>query len=399
MPALPAVLTGAPIFDNRVDIVRPVIPSHRDIEGELKEILTSGLVTKGTYLQNFEADMAAHLQVKHAVAVSSCTSGLMLSLRGLGLTGDVIVPSFTFMATISACIWAGLNPVFADVDLGTTNLDPVAVEQLITPSTSAIVAVHNFGNPAAIEPLQDIANRQGLELIFDAAHGFGSLYKGCPIGGFGDVEVFSLSPTKLIIAGEGGIVATNNGDLADKVRIGREYGMKNYDSLFAGINARLPEFNALMGIYSLKKVGEAVQCRNEIADIYAEKLRDVPGVGFQKVNPSNRCSYKDYSILVDEREFGLTRNELALALAAENIDTRKYYDPPAHTQMAYRAYTPSNRRLPVTEYLANNILCLPIWSNMKDDVCLGIADAIRRVQAHAGAVRKVLNRRDVLIES
>ena len=145
-----------------------------------------------------------------------------------------------------------------------------------------------------------------------------------------------------------------------------------------------------MGIYSLKKVEDAVQCRNEIAAIYAEKLRDVPGVGFQKVNPSDRCSYKDYSIVVDEREFGLTRSELALALEAENIDTRKYYDPPAHTQMAFRAYTPSNRCLPVTDYLANNILCLPIWSNMKADVCLGIADAIRRVQAHAGAVRNML---------
>ncbi len=390
MSTLPAVLNGTPAFNERIDIVRPVIPSHKDMEEELNEILTSGMVTKGTYLQNFEEDMAAHLQVEHAVAVSSCTAGLILSMRGLGLTGDVIAPSFTFMATIAACIWAGLTPVFADVNRGTTNLDPVAVEQAITPSTSAIIAVHNFGNPAAIKPLQDIADRRGLELVFDAAHGFGSLHKEQPIGGFGTVEVFSLSPTKLVIAGEGGIVATNDGDLAENVRIGREYGMKNYNSLFAGLNARLPEFNALMGIHSLKRVEEAAQRRNEIAEIYTGELRCVPGVGFQRIASGNRCSYKDYSIVVDEKEFGLTRDELALALAAENIDIRKYYDPPVHTQMAYRAYMPVEQCLPATNYLSTNSLSLPIWSNMKDEVCLGIAAAIRRVQVHAGVVRKTL---------
>ena len=383
-------MNGVPVFERRIDIVRPVLPSLEDMVGQLQEILDSGIVTKGSYLRSLEEKMAAHLQVEHVVAVSSCTLGLILSMRGSGLRGDVIVPSFTFMATVGACIWAGLNPVFADVDHGTTNLDPVEVEQSITPSTTAIVSVHNFGNPAAIEALQDIADRRGLKLIFDAAHGFGSLYQGRPVGGFGNAEVFSLSPTKLVIAGEGGIVATNDGDLAEKVRIGREYGMKNYNSLFSGINARLPEFNAVMGLHSLKQVEEAARRRNEIAGIYAKELGSLPGIDFQKIDPGNRCAYKDYSIVINQKEFGLTRDELALALAAEKIDVRKYYDPPVHKQTAYRAYMPSDRRFPVTDYLSNSSLSLPIWSNMKYDICLGIVDAIRRIQSHVDAVRKML---------
>ena len=187
-----------------VRIVRPVLPAAAELAEGVQEILGSGSVTKGPYLARFEVAVAEHLGVRHAVAVSSCTTGLMLTFRGLGLTGDVVVPSFTFMATVSAAVWAGLRPVFADVDAGTTNLDPAAVEDVITPATAAIVAVHNFGNPADIAALSDLADRHGLRLIFDAAHGFGARWRGVPVGAQGDAQVYSLSPTKLLIAGEGG---------------------------------------------------------------------------------------------------------------------------------------------------------------------------------------------------
>src|SRR5262249_48212087 len=151
--------------------------------------------------------------------------------------GEIIAPSFTFMATVSAAVWAGLRPVLVDVDRRTHNIDPAAAERAITPKTSAIVAVHNFGNPADIGRLEEIAAKRGLKLVFDAAHGFGAEYQGAPVGPQGDVHVFSLSPTKLVVAGEGGIVATNSDAVADKLRCGREYGMGGgYDSLFAGIN-------------------------------------------------------------------------------------------------------------------------------------------------------------------
>jgi dTDP-4-amino-4,6-dideoxygalactose transaminase len=386
----PAILGGDPVAAVKIGIVRPVLPKFEQMADGIQSILTSGMVTKGKYLAAFEEAVADHLRVKHAVAVSSCTSGLMLAYTGLDLQGEVIVPSFTFMATISSLIWAGLRPVFVDVDRDTTNLNPMAIAGAITSDTSGIVAVHNFGNPADIDKLEEIAHRHQLKLIFDAAHGFGSLYRDVPVGPQGDAQVYSLSPTKLLIAGEGGIVATNNDDLAERIRIGREYGNDgHYNSIFAGINARMPEFNALMGLYSLAGLEDAVRHRNRIAALYHQELGSIPGVAFQKVLPGNRCSYKDFSITIDHEQFGLTRDELAQALAAENVDTRNYYDPPVHAHTAYLGYY-YGVPLPETEWLSRHSLSLPIWSHMEEGVALNICRAIRRIQEHAQAIHKVV---------
>lgn len=390
MNDLPAILGGAPAFRSKVNIVRPVLPDFSDVTDGVQHILRTGMVTKGEYLKKFEQALSEHLGVKHIVAVSSCTSGLMLTYRGLGLTGDVVVPSFTFMATVSALVWSGLRPVYADVDLGTTNLDPAAAEAAITPQTSAIVAVHNFGNPAEIEALEKIACRHQISLIFDAAHGFGALYQGRPVGVQGTANVFSLSPTKLLISGEGGIVATNDDDLAAKIRMGREYGNSgSYDSAFAGLNARMPEFNALIGLRSLEMLEEAAVSRNQSANLFEEMLGILPGTGFQLVQPGNRCSYKDFSVTIDPDRFGLTRDELALALAEEAIDTRKYYDPPVHRQTAYHSFY-DGRVLPDTEWLARTSLSFPMWSKMDPAVVRGICLAVQRIFHHHAAVRDCL---------
>jgi dTDP-4-amino-4,6-dideoxygalactose transaminase len=390
MSSTPAITGGAPAFDQKVNIVRPYLPDPADLQASVTEILTSGMVTKGKYLRQFEEAVQEHLGVKHAVAVSSCTTGLMLTYKGLGLTGDVVVPSFTFMATVAALIWRGLRPVYADVNPGTTNLDPAAAERAITPNTSAIVAVHNFGNPAEVDALQEVARRHNLKLIFDAAHGFGARYQGTPIGRQGDANVFSLSPTKLLITGEGGIVATNHDDLAEAVRIGREYGNSGaYDSAFAGLNARMPEFNALMGIHSLRMLEAAAESRNETVSIYHERLGRLPGIEFQQVRPGDRNSYKDFSIVIDAGRFGLTRAELQAALTAENVDTRTYYDPPVHQQTAYAGYY-AGQPLPATDWLAANSLSLPVWSHMPVDVTMRICAAIESIYEHAAGVRRAL---------
>src|SRR5690349_20359109 len=190
MSDVPAILGGVPAFQNKGNIVRPVMPDYSEMSEGVQGILRSGMLTKGEHLKAFEKAVREHLGVKHAIGVSSCTSGLMLTYRGLGLTGDVVVPSFTFMATVSALVWAGLRPIYADVDPGTTNLDPAAAEAAITPQTSAIVAVHNFGNPADIDALQRICDRHGLKLIFDAAHGFGACFQGKPVGPQGHASVY-----------------------------------------------------------------------------------------------------------------------------------------------------------------------------------------------------------------
>jgi dTDP-4-amino-4,6-dideoxygalactose transaminase len=296
------------------------------------------------------------------------------------------------MATASALVWAGLRPVFADVNLHTTNIDLASAEAAMTPDTCAIVAVHNFGNPADLEGLQSLADRKGLKLICDAAHGFGALYKGKPLGPQTDAQVFSLSPTKLVIAGEGGIVATNDGKLAERVRMGREYGNNGrYDSAFPGINARLPEFNALMGLHSLLRLEAAARRRNEIASLYREALAHLPGIAFQRVQETNRHSYKDFSITVDAGAFGLSRDNLAATLEAENVDTRKYYDPPVHRQTAYASFAPTSRGLDNTDILAAQSLSLPMWSEMSDEIVRGICGAIGRAREFADQIAAVLN--------
>ena len=391
----PAILGNSPVFGSKVHIVKPFLPPYHELSEEVQEIFSSGMVTKGRHLRAFEEAVAEHLGVRHAVATSSCTTGLMLTYKGLGLTGDVVVPSFTFMATVSSMVWAGLRPVFADVDAGTTNLDPAAAEAAITPETSAIVAVHNFGNPADIDALQDVASRHGLKLIFDAAHGFGALYQGVPVGRQGDANVYSLSPTKLLTAGEGGIVATNDDELADKIRIGREYGNDgNYDSLFAGINARMPELSALMGLHSLKMLEDAARHRNKVVALFKENLGRLPGISFQEVRPGNRNSYREFSIMVAPDEFGLTRDNLAAALAAENVDTRKYYDPPVHRQTAYRQYAPGQGALPNTVMLASRSLALPLWSHLDAETASGICHAVQRIHEFAGEVKAGLEHAD-----
>ncbi len=390
MHDLPAALGGKPVFASKVQIVRPLLPDFADMTEEVQSILKSGMVTKGQYLQAFEQAIAQHLGVEHVIAVSSCTSGLMLTYKALGLTGDVVVPSFTFMATVSSLVWCGLRPVFADVDPDTTNLDPAAAEAAITPNTSAIVAVHNFGNPADIEGLRAVARRHNLKLVFDSAHGFGSLYQGKPVGGQADAHIFSLSPTKLLIAGEGGIVSTNDAELAGKLRMGREYGNSgNYDSAFAGLNARMAEFNAILGLHSLSLLAGAAESRNETASYFQEMMGRLPGIGFQKVMPGNRNSYKDFSITVDPAAFGLNRDQLAQALQAENVDTRKYYEPPVHRQTAYQQYY-NGSILPNTDWLSERSLSFPMWSQMEPEVMTGICQAVERIYEHREALREKL---------
>lgn len=385
-----ALLGNKPVFAERIPIAKPTLPEFAEVASELSEILESGILSKGPRRIAFEDAVAEHLGVEHAVAVSSCTAGLMLTYQALGLAGtDVVVPSFTFMATVSALRWVGARPIFADVDRHTTNLDPAAAEAAITSETKAIVAVHNSGNPAAIEELQQLADRYSLRLIFDAAHAFGSSYQGRPVGLQGDAQVFSLSPTKLLVAGEGGIVATNNSELADRVRVGREFGnCGDYDSAFAGLNARLTEMNALLGQHSLRGLEASVEKRNHLAELYREKLKHLPGIGFQQVEQGNRCSYKDFSITIDSLDFGLTRDELAAVLEAENIETRKYYDPPVHRQTAYRSFFSPASQLRNTELLAATILNLPIWSHLEDEVVFGVCLAIERAYESAELLRQ-----------
>jgi len=385
----PAILGGAKLFDPILNLVIPDLPPFSELQPGYEEMLSTGMVTKGRFLQELEAVTAEYSGAKHAIGVSSCTMGIVLVHRLLNLTGEIILPSFTFMASALGCVWNQVTPVFVDVDAHTFNIDPRKVEEAISERTTAIIATHVFGNPAAIEELEKIANKHKLKLIFDAAHGFGAQYKGQPLGAHGDCEIFSCSPTKLLICGEGGIVTTNDDELAFELKRSREYGnVGNYDLHLPGLNGRLSEANALMGLKSFGHLERVASQRNAAVVKMKELLQDVPGISWQKVEPGNRSSYKDLSYLIDETEFGLSRDQLVTALEAEGIVTRNYYDPPCHLQTYWldkAKIGPSG--LAVTEKLSAGSVTLPLSSKMTDEQFERMADAVKRIQSNAPAIR------------
>jgi len=381
--ALPAIAGGKPAFDATLPITMPTLPPASALKKRYEQVIKSGMITNASNVREFEAKMAAYLGVKHAVAVNSCTGGLMLIMKTLELQGEVIMPGFTFHATAHAAVWNGLSPVFVDSTPGTYNIDPKEVEKAITPRTSAILGVHIFGHACDIDALANIAKRRGLKLIFDAAHGAGCRYKGKSVGGFGNAESFSLSPTKLLTTGEGGIVSTNDDALAQKIRVGRNYGDSgDYDCEFSGFNARMSEFHALLGVESLKGLEANAERRNRLAEVYKKGLAGLPGVEFQQVAPGNRNSYKDFAIVIDPAVFGLTRDRLCEAFASENIVVKKYFYPPVHRQKAFRNLPGAQKALPVAERVSANTLSLPLYSHMPEETARKVAAAL--VKIHAG---------------
>jgi len=380
---LPAVHGGEPVFADALPLARPRVYDSPEVARRAQEALDSGVLTNGPYVRRLEERSADYLGVWHCVAVSCCTAGLMLVLRSANLTGDVIIPSFTFAATAHAVAWNGLRPVFADIDDETLTLSPESVEKHTGVRTSAILATHVFGTPCEVEALTETAHRNGIRLFFDAAHAFGSKRAGTPIGGFGDAEVFSLSPTKVLIAGEGGIIATNDDLLAERCRMGRDYANPgDYDCRFVGLNARMSELHAITALASFEDLEERIEERNALAEAYRKALGDIPGISFPKVADGDRSTYKDLTVLVEPAEFGLTAGSLADGLAAEGVETRRYYAPPVHRMQAYQAASVGNGHLPATDRVAERVLTLPLWVGMTEDDVDGVAFAIERLQAH-----------------
>jgi dTDP-4-amino-4,6-dideoxygalactose transaminase len=382
-PNLPAIAGGRPIFAQRLPIVSPEGMPGEEFVRDVRKIIGSRQLTNGSSVLEFESMAADYLGVPHCVAVSSCTSGLMLTLRVLGLTGEVILPSFTFHATAHSVVWNGLKPVFADCDPESFCISPASVRERLSPKTAAILAVHIFGNPANVAELQEIAASAQVSSIYDSAHAFGSTVSRSHVGNFGVAEVFSFSPTKLLVAGEGGLVATRDANLAQRLRAARNYGdAGNSDPECAGLNARMSEFHAALALRGLEGLDTRVDHRNEVRLHYEERLGEIPGLSFQKISPGNRSSCKDFQILVDEDAFGRPRDWLFDALRQENIEVRRYFWPPVHRQKLYRAVW-DGRPLPVTDRISDRVVSLPIYSSLREEDIAKVCDAIERAHLYA----------------
>jgi dTDP-4-amino-4,6-dideoxygalactose transaminase len=362
----------------RLPLARPGVADPARVAAEIEAALRSGVLTNGPTVRRLEAVAADYLGVRHVVAVSSCTAGLMLVLRCAELSGDVVVPSFTFAATAHAVAWNGLRPVFADVDPRTLTLDPGSVERVLGARTAAILATHVYGTPCDVEGLRELADTDGIRLFFDAAHAFGSEHGGVRVGGLGDAEVFSMSPTKVLVAGEGGLISTDDDLLAERLRIARDYGNPgDYDCLFVGLNARLSELHAAVALASFEDLEERLVERAEIARWYRDALTATPGIGFPLVTEGDRSTYKDLTILVDEDGFGVDADALAGSLAAAGIETRRYYSPPVHRMRAYGHLNGHVGPLPETERASRRVLSLPLWRGMAPGDVARVAASIQ----------------------
>jgi dTDP-4-amino-4,6-dideoxygalactose transaminase len=353
------------------------------IEGALER---RWLANDGPLVAEFERRVAELLEVEHCVATASATAGLQLVARALGLAGEVVMPSFTFVGTAHALAWLGITPVFAEVDPATHNLDPAAVEQLLTPRTSAVLAVHLWGRSCDVDALEEIAARNGIPLILDAAHALGCTRSGRPLGAAGRAEVFSFHATKVANAGEGGMVATRDPELARRVRLMRNFGFYYYDRVAElGTNAKMNELSAAMGLTSLDSLEQFVAVNRDNYEQYVRELGELPGLRVIEYPPPER---HNYHYVVIEIADGALRDDLVTVLHAENVLARRYFAPGCHRM---EPYVRDGVRLPVTEALAERVLVLPTGTSITHADISTICAIIRLAVEHASELRDRLN--------
>lgn len=372
---------SAEIYYKSIPITKPFVPEFETIAPEISEILEEGKTTNAKHVEELENTVAKYLGVEHAVAVSSSTAGMMLTIKSMGLNGEVILPGFNFHSSADAVLWNGLKLKFVDIDPETWTIDPDKIEENITENTSAICGTHIFGNPCDIEKLQQIAEDNNLKLYFDAAHALGSKYHNEYIGNFGNAEIFNLNPSTSNFVGEGGIVTTNDDDLKDYLLAGRNYGDENeLSSRFPAFNARMSEFNAVLANYSLQNIEKNIRSRNGVVTKYRNVLGNIPGISFQKITEHSRSAYNNFAISINPDEFGMTRDELSDKLSEVNIETIKRYYPPVHIQQAYSEHAQSETDLQVTDKLSEHVLSLPIWSQMSSNLAGKVCTNIQKIR-------------------
>ncbi|MFH1968248.1 MAG: DegT/DnrJ/EryC1/StrS family aminotransferase [bacterium] len=359
-----------------IPLTRPTLPKLKSIQEKLRDVFKTGMLTNNKYVKEFEKQSAEFLGVKNVAAVANGTSALILSFKCLDLTGEVIMPSFTFTSGGHALLWCGLKPVFADINRQTFNIEPAQIEKKITKKTSAILATHVFGNPCQIDEIQKIAKKYNLKVIYDAAHAFGSEYKNKSVAQFGDISIFSFTPTKVLTTGEGGLIVAKNKKLSEKLKLARNNGDSiNRKEEFLGLTARMPEISAILGIEGLKIFAGAIKKRLKLVDLYKKQLSDVPGIFFQEMPPFSFSVYKDLAIIVDKNKFGISRDELLKELLRRKIESKVYFYPPLHKKKVYKKY--SKLSLSATDFVSNRIISLPLYSHMPQDHAVKVCSVIK----------------------
>ncbi|MBA2591457.1 MAG: DegT/DnrJ/EryC1/StrS family aminotransferase [Gammaproteobacteria bacterium] len=351
-----------------------------DVEA-VAEVLRSGRLALGPRAEEFEHRIAEYAGVQHAVAVSSGTAALHLILRGLGIgPGDeVLVPSFTFAASVNAILYVGASPVFADIEPEQYILDPEDTARRVTGRTRAIMAVDVFGHPVEWDALSASAERHGLELIDDSCEALGAEYRGRRIGGFGAAAAFAFYPNKQMTTGEGGVIVTRDGRLAGLARSlrnqGRAEGSTWLEHLLLGYNYRMDELSAALGISQLKRIEDFLGRRERVAARYSALLRAFDWLDIPVVRPHVRMSWFVYVVRLAE---GVDRDRVVLAMEAQGVPARAYF-PPMHLQPYVRERLGTGPgMLPVTEALARRTLALPFHNHLSDEEIERVVGCLER---------------------
>ena len=384
-----------PIFQEKIHVGRPNIGDRHELLSRINDLLDrKWLTNNGPYVQELEQRISNLLGVKHCITTCNGTVALEIAIRATELTGEVIVPSFTFIATAHALQWQEITPIFSDIDPKTHTLDPGQVEKMITPRTSGIIGVHVWGKPCDIDILTQIAQKHNLKLIFDASHGFSCTYKGKAIGNFGDAEVFSFHATKFINTFEGGAILTNNDELAQKIRLMKNFGFAGYDNvIYLGINGKMNEVSAAMGITSLESLEEFITINQNHYRQYQNEFSNIPGLSLFTYDEKDQCNYQYIVVELDQSITHLSRDQLIQILHAENVLARRYFYPGCHRMEPYRSYFPhAGLLLPETEKLTERIIILPTGTGVSSEEITKICDIIRLVVENGKQVRQLLSR-------
>lgn len=391
-----AIFGGVPAFCSPLLIGKPNLGSRTRFDEYLDGVFDRDWLTNDGPLQReLEGRIAELIGVRNVVAVANGTLALTLLMQAEEIEGEVILPSYTAIATPHAIYSPLIQPVFCDIDPATHNLDPRQVEKLVTSRTRAILGVHLWGRPCPVAELEQIAGVHGLKLYFDAAHAFACSYRGRMVGGFGVAETFSFHATKFFNTFEGGAIATNNDVLAEQLRRMRNFGKQSWDNVVSlGTNAKLDEVSAAMGLTLLDELDQLIEVYKSRYLQYTHALCSTTGIRVMPYDLDERCNYQYLVVEVDVGRAGLSAEELVQVLNAENIQARRYFYPACHAMSPYRELFPhASESLPVTEHVSRNTLCLPTGPSVSEADIAAITRIIQLVLDNSGVCRSILSAR------
>jgi dTDP-4-amino-4,6-dideoxygalactose transaminase len=376
--SMPGAAFSEPLHVGRPNIGDPDL-FLRLVEGALER---RWLSNDGPLVRELEARIAALLGVKHCVAITNGTIALEIAIRALGMSGEVIVPSFTFVATPHSLHWQGITPVFADIDPDTHCLDPDSVRRMITPRTTGIIGVHLWGRAAPVADLQAIADEHGLELLFDAAHAFGVSIGDRSVGSFGRAEVLSFHATKFFNSVEGGAIVTNDDEVAGTARLMRNFGFAGEDNVvFDGTNGKMSEICAAMGLSNLETIDDLIAVNKRNYNAYRSALGGIPGISILPIGEGGASNFQYVVMLVDE-QCPVSRDQIIAKLRENNVLARRYFWPGCHRMEPYRTLFPeAYRDLPQTERVANRVVVLPNGTAVDESATQVIAAIVRAAVA------------------